>query len=141
MKTISYTLLVLTTLIGYTLSIFVTLIGYTLSPVSAQLLSPPMTGKMEQQPIVYYRVAFVSKNKKLTKDETEALIHSLDDNPISEKYILKPHENADHTYEIEMRVRIIFFEKSEAEKALTALKTNLNFDGLKFDLIVVKESQ
>jgi hypothetical protein len=112
----------------------------TVTPAFAQL-SVPQTGQMGQQPLTYYRVGFVSKGKHLTKNEGEGLLVSLKDEPITEKYLIRLKPNIDGTYEIEMLVRIIFFDRKEAEKAVNMLKDMTPFYSTKFDLEVVQETQ
>jgi hypothetical protein len=109
----------------------------TTTPVFAQL-SPPMTGKMEQQPLIYYRVGFVSKHKHLTEPEINDLLENLKNDKISETYLFQPKKSTDGTYEIEMLLRIIFFDEKEAESAKKFLEYNPQFDPSKFDLEIVE---
>jgi hypothetical protein len=104
-------------------------------PAKAQLAAP-MTG--HYAPLIYYRVGFVSKHKHLTEKEAVQLIASLKDEPIIEKYILRPKQNPDGSYEIEMLMRIIFFEKHEAELALQYLQDNPQFCTTSYDTEIVE---
>lgn len=107
------------------------------TPVNAQLAAP-MTGKMEQQPLVYYRVGFVSVKKKLTHVQVLDLISSLEHEPIAEKYIFLPKQSEDKTYEVEMLLKIIFLDKNEALNAVEFLKQNPMFCTTSFNIEVVE---
>lgn len=107
------------------------------TPAFAQL-SPPMTGQMATQPLVYYRVGFVSRGKQLSRTEGNQLLDSLKNEPITEKYILRLKQSPDKTYEVEMLMKIIFFDKHEADLALEFLQENPMFCKTSFDLEVVE---
>jgi hypothetical protein len=107
------------------------------TPAFAQL-STPQIGKFAQEPLIYYRVGFVSKHKHLTEIEVNNLLDSLKNSDISETYVFQPKQSTDGTYEIEMLVRIIFFDKKEAESAKKFLLYNPQFDPSKFDIEVVE---
>jgi len=117
------------------------ILAFAFAAPSYGQLAPALPGIVAPTPLVFYRVAFISKGKHLSFKEVHDLLISLAEEPIAEKYILTSRENNDHTFEIEMKMRIVFFDRKEAEKALAVLKDNSNYDSAKFDLEVVKESQ
>jgi len=107
------------------------------TPVSAQLAAP-MTGHFAQSPLVYYRVGFVSLNKRLSHFEILNLISNLEKDPIGEKYIFLPKQSEDKTYEVQMLMKIIFLDKHEAETAVEFLKQNTQFNTTKFNVEIVE---
>lgn len=104
-------------------------------------LSAPMTGRMEQQPLLYYRVGFVSLHKQLKHSEVLELISSLEKEPIAEKYLFLPKQSSDKTYEVEMLLKIIFLDKHEAENAVEFLKQNPMFCTKSFSIEVIQCQQ
>lgn len=107
------------------------------TPAMAQL-SPPQTGRMAQQALTFYRIGFVSKSKKLSIRDGQALINSIKGEPIEDKYIFRLKKSPDGTYEIEMLMKIIFLDKHEAELAIKYLEDNPNFCTEVFDTEIVE---
>lgn len=110
------------------------------TPAFGQLCAP-QTGQMGQMPLTYYRVGLVSIDRKLSRNEGDGLLLALKDEAISEKYIIRLKPNTDGTYELEMLIRIIFFDKKEADMAVELMKQTMQYQPDKFVLEVVQEHQ
>lgn len=102
-------------------------------PVIAQL-SNPLSGTMAPEPLTFYRVALVSKQTFDKQDIAEAVAKELTD--VSEVFKAKVIPSG-NTFKIAMMLRIIFWDKKEAETAMEYLKQNPQAETDKYDIQVV----
>lgn len=111
------------------------LLNLTTLPSRAQL-SAPLPATMAQPPLVYYRVALVTPTSFISKDVADAVCKEMTATANEDQYIFKVVENKNKTFSVHMLLRILFFDKAEAEKAADFLRNNPNYDPAKFAIQV-----
>lgn len=106
-----------------------------INPAYAQL-GHPMPGMIAPQPLKFYRVALISK-QAFNRTEADAAMAVLKD--LSDVYKSKVIDNHG-TYKIAMMIRIIFFERKDADDACEFLKKHPMHEPNKYDIQVIEDS-
>lgn len=115
------------------------IMGIWALPTYAQL-SNPLPGIYAPAPISFFRIALIPPMSFKSLDVAQATCDQLKTIDADEKYFLfKVVEQPDHTYSVWMLLRIIFFEKKDAELALEYLKNDPRYDTTKFKAEVVMD--
>lgn len=115
------------------------------------VLGVPQQGKTDTHtnvsPLKYYRIGVLVNaktfNSKEVCDEAVTLFSKQMTEEILDKYIVKSIKNDDGTYSVALLLRVIFFDKAEAEKAKKLLESYQDDhpDLAKEKFLVVEDSQ
>jgi|SRR5665213_1901797 len=108
------------------------------TPCQAQF-SPPGVGVKAPPAIKYFRVAIVPRlefqSEALAKYASQELKREFPGDFFNFKVLPSGKK-----YKVAYMVRIMFFERDQAEAALNFLKENPKFDGTKYELQIINDS-
>ena len=108
------------------------------TPVFGQL-SCPSVPKLDPGPIKFYRIALVPTSLFSSQAVANAVVLELQTRPEMSNYIPKVFK-VGNSYQVVLMVKIMFFDRKEAEKALTFIQERPEYATSHFAAKIVEDS-